>query len=587
MRKTTGALVATALLFSGLTAVGPAAPALAAPITLASEAPIPAALDDVTPDDATDPATVEPEVTPVEGAEDDDPTEITTPEPITATSLPRIRDGLATVGMPAAAEQGTWDRDDLSFSYQWQLDGADIAGATEELYTPLPEQANGMLAVVITASAEGVSPVAAASEPVRVRPGALTLGSVTLSGTTAVGQTLTARVQDSVPAGATLSYQWSRGGAPIAGATAASYRLTAQDLGKTVRVTVTGDLWGYERASQTSAASKTVTVGALSAATPKIAGTVAVGKTLTATPGTWGPGTVRLSYQWLRNGATIAKATGASYKLTAADAGKKISVRVTGAQTGFTAKSATSAATGAVLRTLTAAPTPSVSGTARVGKALTAKAGTWKPEKVTLSYQWLRNGTAIRGATKSSYTLTAGDAGTKVTVRVTGKKAGYLSVSKTSGATNVPRVLQAPKPTISGGKLVGTKLSVNRGTWTSGTTLATQWLRNGAAIRGATGTSYTLTAADAGKTISVRVTGSKSGYAGETRTSAATQRIGYPQRTAPTGGWNCPAWAPIKGNANSGIYHLPGGAYYSRTKPEDCFATAAAAQRAGYRPSKR
>ncbi|WP_427015408.1 hypothetical protein ACQCSX_11245 [Pseudarthrobacter sp. P1] len=48
----------------------------------------------------------------------------------------------------------------------------------------------------------------------------------------------------------------------------------------------------------------------------------------------------------------------------------------------------------------------------------------------------------------------------------------------------------------------------------------------------------------------------------------------------------CPAWAPIKGNASSHIYHLPGQRFYTRTNPEICFATETAARQAGYRRSK-
>lgn len=52
-------------------------------------------------------------------------------------------------------------------------------------------------------------------------------------------------------------------------------------------------------------------------------------------------------------------------------------------------------------------------------------------------------------------------------------------------------------------------------------------------------------------------------------------------------GWRCPAAAPIKGNASSMIYHLPRGAFYSRTRPERCFRNQAEARRAGYRRSQR
>ena len=60
----------------------------------------------------------------------------------------------------------------------------------------------------------------------------------------------------------------------------------------------------------------------------------------------------------------------------------------------------------------------------------------------------------------------------------------------------------------------------------------------------------------------------------------------YPSRTAPISEYDCPSWAPIKGNADSMIYHLPGQRYYAVTKPEDCFRTEAAAQAAGYRKAK-
>jgi hypothetical protein len=233
-----------------------------------------------------------------------------------------------------------------------------------------------------------------------------------------------------------------------------------------------------------------------------------------------------------------------------------------------------------------AAPKPGITGTAKVGSTLSARAGTWKPQPVKLSYQWLRDGKAIAGAKKASYKLVGSDAGKKITVRVTGSKSGYLNTAKVSAAKKVPLVMRASKPKISGSTTVGSTLTVNRGTWTSGVRISYQWYRNGAAVAGATGSSYRLGAGDVGRSLSVRVTGVKSGYASETRMSAATARVAYPTRTWPISAWDCPAWAPIKGNANSGIYHVPGGRYYSRTKPEECFATEAAAQAAGYRRSK-
>lgn len=49
----------------------------------------------------------------------------------------------------------------------------------------------------------------------------------------------------------------------------------------------------------------------------------------------------------------------------------------------------------------------------------------------------------------------------------------------------------------------------------------------------------------------------------------------------------CPASHPVKANDNSGIYHLPHNQAYSQTNARNCYATAAAAQAAGYRAAKR
>ena len=48
----------------------------------------------------------------------------------------------------------------------------------------------------------------------------------------------------------------------------------------------------------------------------------------------------------------------------------------------------------------------------------------------------------------------------------------------------------------------------------------------------------------------------------------------------------CPPGYPVKANANSGIYHVPGGRSYNRTVAERCYASAEAAEADGYRPAK-
>ena len=56
--------------------------------------------------------------------------------------------------------------------------------------------------------------------------------------------------------------------------------------------------------------------------------------------------------------------------------------------------------------------------------------------------------------------------------------------------------------------------------------------------------------------------------------------------TSPITGTDCASDKPIKGNASSKIYHIPGSSGYASTIPEACFATETEAEAAGYRKSK-
>ncbi|WP_051681740.1 hypothetical protein [Cellulomonas sp. HZM] len=268
----------------------------------------------------------------------------------------------------------------------------------------------------------------------------------------------------------------------------------------------------------------TVTPAGSTAGTVKVEGTAKVGQTVRAGTSGWAAGTT-LAYTWLRGGATIAGAKGATYALTPSDVGTKVSVRVTGTLVGHTDASTTSAAVTVAAGTLTAG-TPKVSGTAKVGKKLTASAGTWT-KGTTLAYQWNRSGKAISGARSSSYTLTSADKGKKITVTVTGSQRGYTTASKTSAATAAVAAgtLTKATPKVSGTAKVGKTLKVKAGTWTSGTRLTYRWYANGKAISGATGTSLKLKSSLAGKKITVKVTGKKSGYTTATATSKSTGKV--------------------------------------------------------------
>lgn len=458
-----------------------------------------------------------------------------------------------------------------SVAYQWLADGTPITGATQPTLVLTSAQTSKVVNVTVTVTAaDGTTSSTTSTNAWRVAV-APTPG---LSGRTPEGSTLTATPGAWTP-GTTLTYQWLADGVPISGATRATFVTTQAQSGKRISVRVTGTLAGHQTLTRTSRLTST---RVMAWSVPTVAGTVAYGSTLTARTGSWSSGTT-FTYQWYASGTRISGATGVKLKLGTAQKGKQISVRVTGKQTGYTSVAKTSTRTGRVAT----AGTARISGTPVYGRTLTASPGTWTPS-TTLRYQWYADGVAISGATAKTLKLGAGQKDKAIRVKVTGRKSGYATVTKTSAATL--QVQTAPTPKISGSPKVTYRLTAKRGTWSSGTTFTYQWYAGGTAIKGATGSTFKVGTAQLGRTIKVKVTGRKSGYPTVSRTSTATAAVTYPLVAPPRSDGSCPSWAPIKGNADSGIYHVPGQRFYKVTKAEECFRTESAAVKAGYRRSK-
>jgi YVTN family beta-propeller protein len=350
----------------------------------------------------------------------------------------------------------------------------------------------------------------------------------TISGTTTVGQTLTAVTGTWDPVPRRFTYVWKRGTTTIPNASASTYRLKAADLGHTITVTVTGVKAGYTSTAQTSVPSESVLAGPFDTAPlPTISGTMTAGQRLSVVPGTWSP-SAAFTYVWKRDTAVILGATKNNYVLGAADVGKKITVEVSGSRTGFVTAARESLQTTAVIGApFVTAPTPTLSGTVAVGQRLTAVVGTWSPA-ATLTYVWKRDTDVIAGATKSSYVLTVADRGKQITVIVSGAKAGYATTSKTSeqsAAVLGTAFISAPVPLITGTAKVGQKLGVDRGMWSPSASIAFVWRRNGEVVPGAINSTYRVTVADLGARITVTLTGSRSGYESTARESAETATV--------------------------------------------------------------
>jgi hypothetical protein len=172
-------------------------------------------------------------------------------------------------------------------------------------------------------------------------PSVTTSAAPTIGGTVAVGQTLTANTGTFAPTTATVTYAWLIGtnANPAVAPQGKTYVLTAADLGKTIKVQVTGTATGFKPVTATSAATVAVAAGTMTAPTPPaIKGKLKVGKVLWTTNGTWSPAAVSQSYQWYAGGKAVSGAKGKRSWLALSDnfAGKKISLKVTGSATAYT-----------------------------------------------------------------------------------------------------------------------------------------------------------------------------------------------------------------------------------------------------------
>ncbi|MFF0199612.1 Ig-like domain repeat protein [Streptomyces sp. NPDC005017] len=168
----------------------------------------------------------------------------------------------------------------------------------------------------------------------------------------------------------------------------------------------------------------------------KVTGTVKVASTVTCAVTFNGASSV--AYSWLRDGTTISGATARTRKLTSADYKHKIACRAKGTNsTGSTTSTSPQVgpvAVGPALRNLVK---PSISGTHRAGYKQTARPGSWSPSATSYTYQWLRDGRAISGATRSTYVATRSDRGHKLTVTVKAKRTAYSTGTATSAAVRI------------------------------------------------------------------------------------------------------------------------------------------------------
>lgn len=442
-----------------------------------------------------------------------------------SSATPQIS-GTRQVGQVLTANPGSWTAG-TSFSYQWLRGGVELEGETSQTYTVVLEDATNRISVQVTGSQRGYEDRSRLSSNPRISGLALEAGSPSLSGVAEVGQTLTVD-PGTWTEGTTITYAWVRDFLTTVG-TGSSYEVALGDVGGRLAVVVRGSKTYYEDTLRMTSETQTIPVPDISGSTPTISGAAAVNETLTAVTGSWTDGAT-LSFQWLRGGEAIAGATSETYSVVLDDLSSALAVRVTGILEGYNQAALTSETTDLVTLQVLASTTPTVSGTAEVGETLTAATGSWT-DGTSFSYQWLRDGSEISGATNQAYEATVFDVGSDLAVRVSGSKDGFATTTLISSSTvAVPALtLASSTPTVNGTAEVGENLTAVVTGWTAGVSFVYQWQRDGIAIPGATETIYLVAIEDVGGQISVSVTGSLVGYTADTLVSAAT--TGVPELT--------------------------------------------------------
>ena len=240
--------------------------------------------------------------------------------------------GTAQVGQTLTAHNGTWSGTaPITYTYQWQREGANIAGATGSTYTPVTADVAHTLDVVVTAhntagsaSATSAPTAAVAKEPV---PPAPTASFTHSPASPEVGQPVEFDATASTCPDGPCTYEWSNDGGPVQ-PIPPQFPLGS---GQTISLTFTSAGTEYIRLLVTDLLGRTATVehnvtvepeppppppptAPSNTAVPTVSGTAQVGQTLTAHNGTWsGTAPITYTYQWQREGANIAGATGSTY----------------------------------------------------------------------------------------------------------------------------------------------------------------------------------------------------------------------------------------------------------------------------------
>jgi len=462
-----------------------------------------------------------------------------TNENATSLSIGSLLSGSETIAASTYALSGEdADRFELSADGELSLKEAanyelqDSYEITIEVTTTTAAEVEGEESTITTATRDYTVNVVNVNDPAT--------GSLTVAGTPAQGETLTAdtsAVSDEDGVG-TMSYQWYRDGELITGEVSSELTLTQADVGSVISADISyvdgsGATETFESAS-TAAVSNTndAPTGA-----PVIAGTFSQDRELSVDVSSIADadGLGDFSYQWNRDGVAIEGATAETYTLSEADVGTNISVTVSYTD-GYGATESVVSVETADIAKANDAPTGSliISGTAAEGETLTLDTSSIADVDGVVgafSYVWMKDGAVLAGETGSTYTLTQADVGSVFSASVS--YVDGLGVTETLSAEATAAVANVnDDPTgslvISGAAEKGSTLTLDSSGIADEDGLGAfsiTWLSDDATIAGATAATYILSADEVGKTISAAVEYTDGQGTVETVTSSETSTV--------------------------------------------------------------
>ncbi|MCD9154665.1 hypothetical protein [Aeromicrobium duanguangcaii] len=338
-----------------------------------------------------------------------------------------------------------------------------------------------------------------------------------------VNDTLSASTGNFSPRPDSYSYQWWADSQPISGETGETFKVTAAQAGRVIRVRVTARRLNFDPMTIESAPTVAVTnLDFTSTSSPRIEGSGVQGKPLTAVPGTWSPLTDKFEYEWFADGEKIPSQTRNTFTPSSGYIGSDVHAVVKGIKAGYNPKSFSTPKVRITGASFTGGQV-TVAGTVRVGQRLTAAATGWTPvSPATRRYTWLVGGRVAQEGTSTMFTVPPNAVGQRIVVQVRGERTGYAPLTISSPATgavargvlttNTPRVYGTARPK---GTL---RASVS---WRPApVTYRYQWYVGKKKIARATKSSYKVPKKYRGKKIRVRITATKSGYTTVARYSA-------------------------------------------------------------------